>query len=61
MRLIDNKEDISYEKVWGDIYWKEDNIWYSDNNISYKQYMDIRIVTTSNYLIHNISNEINRE
>jgi hypothetical protein len=61
MILIENKEDIITNKVMDNIYWKEDNIWDSNYNIWDKQDMNIRRITNSNYLIHNIYNEINRE
>jgi hypothetical protein len=60
MRLIDNKKDISYNKVSNNIYWKERNIKSSNNNIFYKQDIGIRSLIMSNYLTHRISNEINR-
>ena len=61
MRLKENKCNISYNKIRNKIYWIEDNIRNSDINIWDKQDIDIRRLTTSNYLIFNICNEINRE
>jgi hypothetical protein len=57
MRLIGNKEHISYVKI----YSKEDNIRYSNINIWHEQDIYTISLITSNYLIGNIYNEINRE
>jgi hypothetical protein len=61
MRLTGNKKDISYGNISKRIYWKEDNIRYSDINIWTKQYMLIHSLIQSDYLIHDIYNDINRE
>jgi hypothetical protein len=60
MRLIGNKEKISYIKV-GNVYWKGENVWNSNNDIRYKQNIDTRSLTNSNYLIRRMYHEINRE
>jgi hypothetical protein len=61
MRLIDNKKDISYNKVRNRIYWKLFNSRRSDDNIWDKQDMDIHRLITSNNLMDSIHDEINRE
>jgi transposase-like protein len=58
MRLIDNKGYKTNVKVHNRLFWNEDNVWDSNNNIWYKQ--DIHRVTTSNNLIENIYHEIRR-
>jgi hypothetical protein len=60
MRLIDNKRGITFDKVSDVTYWEEDNIMHSNNNIRYKQDISIHRIINSNYLMNNISNEINR-
>jgi hypothetical protein len=55
MRLIDNKKDISYGNITKRIYWKEKNVLKS----SWK--VNTRSLITSNTLIDNIYNDINRE
>ena len=59
MKLIDNKRGTIENRVWGNIYWKEKNVRYSNKNTLYKQEIGIDELT-SNYLIDNIYNEINR-
>jgi hypothetical protein len=61
MRLTGNKKEISYNKVYDNIYFKEKNILVSDWDIWNKRDMDIRTVTNSNHLKVNIYNEVNRE
>jgi hypothetical protein len=60
MILIENKEEISYNKVSNIIYCKEKNVLNSDDNIRYKQKIDIYAVTTSIGLKGRICNEIRR-
>jgi hypothetical protein len=61
MILIENKEDIIDSKVWGNIYWKEDNIAMSSSKIWYIQDMSMHTLLNSNWLLDNIYNDINRE
>jgi hypothetical protein len=61
MRLIGNKEYISYDNITDRIYLKEKNTRNSDINIWNRQAIWIRGLITSNDLIHNIRNDINRE
>jgi hypothetical protein len=60
MRLTDNKKGRIFNKVRNRIYWKEMNICNSNYNIWDKQEIYTYQLITSNYLIHNIYNEINR-
>jgi hypothetical protein len=60
MRLIENKEDIAYNKVSNNIYWIEDNISDSDWGIWGKQEINTYQLITSNNVIENIYHEIIR-
>jgi hypothetical protein len=60
MRLKGNKECITYSKVMDRIYWAEKNLWNSNWDIWCKQDIDTCSAVNSNYLIHNIYDEINR-
>jgi hypothetical protein len=61
MRLIGNKKGITYVNISERIPCKEINIRNSDINIWAKQEIWIHSLIESNYLMHNIYNDINRE
>jgi hypothetical protein len=50
-----------FDKVSDILYWKECNVLNSDDNIRYKQKIDISTLIESNYLTYNIYNEVNRK
>jgi hypothetical protein len=60
MILIENKRDRFYGKITR-ISWKEYNILYSRVCIMKNQNLDKKWLISSNYLIRNIYNDINRE
>jgi hypothetical protein len=61
MRLIENKEDISYDKVTAMIFWELTKARSSYWTIVELQGIDVRILIHSNYLLYNIYDDINRE
>jgi hypothetical protein len=61
MRLLDNKRGITFDKVSNMIYWAEDNIMKSYKHILDKQEIYTYQLITSNNVIENIYDEVNRE
>lgn len=59
MRLINKKAFIGY-KVFDRIYWKEYNIWDYNNNIWYRQNVDVGMGISSTSLLSEIYDEVNR-
>jgi hypothetical protein len=60
MRLIDNKGYTIDNKVFDRLYWIGTNLWGSNGYIWNKQKIVICTLTTSNFLMRELYNEIKR-